>query len=98
MKKLAMITLALVVIGITSSALAEDVCFEVQGMKCAACSVTLKLAVRKLKGIQEVMVSMEKKNAVVRFDSKQTNSAAIKRAIDDVGYKAAAQECKNVED
>jgi mercuric ion binding protein len=76
---------------------AERACYEVQGMTCATCGITLRSAVRKVKGVQEVKASVEKKNAVVQFDSSQTSVNAIKKAIDDVGYTATTQECKKTE-
>ena len=81
---------------ITNQAWAEKACFDIQGMTCATCGITLKSAVKKLKGIAEVKASVEKKNAIVQYDKSLTNTDAIKKAIDDVGYKATIQECKNI--
>ena len=93
MKTLFIITLMLTFISV-SQAFANEACFDVQGMTCATCSLTLKSAVKKLKGIANVNVSVEQKKAVVAFDSKETSVEEIKKVIDDVGYKATAQECK----
>jgi mercuric transport protein len=82
---------------VTSNAWADKACFDVQGMTCATCGLTVKSAVKKLNGIKEVTASVEKKNAVVQFDSKQTNVEAIRKAIDNVGYKATPQDCKKIE-
>lgn len=82
---------------VTSVAWAEKACYDVQGMTCATCGITVKSAVKKIKGIQEVKASVEKKNAAVQFDPNQTNPELIKKAIDDVGYKATLQECKKTE-
>lgn len=76
---------------------AEQACYEVQGMTCATCGITLRSAVKKVKGVQDVKAFVEKKNAIVQFDSSQTSVSAIKKAIDGVGYKATAQECKKTE-
>lgn len=89
-----------IVIGVfstTNSAFAEQACFDVEGMTCATCTLTLKTAVRRLKGIQDVTASVEKKNTIVLFDTKQTTPDAVKKAIDDVGYKAKIRECKKTE-
>lgn len=75
---------------------ADKACFEVQGMTCATCPVTVKAAVKKLKGINDVKTSLEEKNAVVDFDVQKTNSSEIKRAIENSGYKAIPQECKKI--
>ncbi len=80
-----------------NSAWADKACYDVQGMTCATCGITVKSAVKKSKGVQEVKASVEKKNAVVQYDGTLTSPQAIKKAIDDVGYKATTQECKNIE-
>jgi len=97
MKKSNLAILVFTGFGLTSNALAENVCFDVQGMTCASCGVTLKLSVKKIDGVLEVRSSVEKKNAVVSFDPKRTSTTAIKKAIDDIGYKATTLECKKVE-
>ncbi len=81
-------------LGASSFAWAEKVCFEVQGMTCATCPITVKAAIKKIKGITEVKTSFEEKSAVVDFDSQKTNTTEIKNAIVGVGYKAIPQECK----
>jgi mercuric ion binding protein len=63
-------------------------------MTCAACTVTLKAAVKKLDGIRKVTASVEDKNAVVTFDVSKTNSEAVKSKIDSTGYKATVKQCK----
>jgi len=94
MRKIFFASIVLSSFGIFSSAWAEKACFEVQGMTCATCPLTVKAAVKKLKGINEVKASLEEKNAVVDFDSQKINASEIKKAIDGVGYKAIPQECK----
>lgn len=73
----------------------KTACFAVEGMTCAACSVTLKAAVNKLKGIATVKASVEDNSATVDYDSKSTNSDEIKKAIDSTGYKATAKQCNS---
>lgn len=97
MKKLVITTLTLASLGIVNSAWAEKACFDVQGMTCATCGLTVKSAVKKLNGVKEVKASVEKKNAVVQFDPKGTSVEAIQKAIDKVGYKATPQNCKQIE-
>lgn len=93
MKNLRTILLLSVLLTATT-ANAEVACFEVQGMTCVTCSLTLKSAVKRLKGINDVKASVENKNAIVHFDPKQTTAAAIKKAIDDVGYNATPKVCQ----
>jgi len=78
-----------------SPALASDTtqkaCYVVDGMTCAACTVTLKAAVKKLDGIISVKASVEEKSATVEFDPKRTNIDAITKAINSTGYDAKSK-------
>ena len=76
------------------SAQAEDACYKVEGMTCAACGLTTKAAIKKLDGIEKVTVSVDDKKAQVTFDPSKTSEDAIKSAIDNVGYKATIRQCK----
>lgn len=93
MKKI-ILALAMSCFGYVNLALADQACFQVEGMTCATCPVTVKAAVKKLKGINEIKTSLEEKNAVVDFDSQKINADEIQKAIDGTGYKATSQECK----
>lgn len=97
MRKLIYTFVSLASLMVATPAWADRACYEVLGMTCATCGVTLKSAVKKIRGVQEVRTSVERKNAVVQYDGALTNPLVIKKAIDDVGYKASSQECKNIE-
>jgi len=62
--------------------------FTIKGMTCSGCEHHVKTEINKLKGIVEVVVSYDKGNAVVKFDSKQTNIEEIEKAINSTGYKS----------
>ncbi|MDZ7897541.1 MAG: mercuric transport protein MerTP [Arcicella sp.] len=66
----------------------QKVEFTIKGMTCSGCEHHVKTEISKLKGIVEVVVSYEKGNAIVKFDSKQTNIEEIKKAINSTGYKS----------
>lgn len=94
MRKMQTLFLVLGSFGFLGTAWAEKACFEVQGMTCATCPLTVKGAVKRLRGIDDVMASLKDKNAVINFDPQKINAAEIKKAIDSVGYKAIPQDCK----
>lgn len=73
---------------------AKKVCFNVDGMACSLCPVTVKAAIKKVSGVKLVDTSFDRKEAVVDYDPKLTGISDIKKAIDDVGYKASEKECK----
>lgn len=76
-----------------SAAGIEKACFRVEGMTCAACSLTLKAAVTKLNGIASINSSIEKSNAVIEFHPDKTNVGSIRDQINSTGYRASTVEC-----
>ena len=60
---------------------------KIKGMTCEGCEHHVKQEVSKLKGIQQVQVSYKNGNATVKYDSKKTSLAEIKKAVDATGYK-----------
>ena len=57
-------------------------------MTCSGCEHHIKTEVSKLSGIVEIVVSYEKGNAIVKFDSKQTSITEIEKGINSTGYKS----------
>ena len=60
---------------------------KIKGMTCEGCEHHVKQEVGRLKGIQQVQVSYKNGNATVKYDSKKTSLAEIKKAVDATGYK-----------
>lgn len=71
-------------------ALAE-ITFDVPGMTCALCPVTVKAAMSGVKGVQSVEVNFDARTAHVIFDPTLTDAAAIAFASEQAGYPAIAQ-------
>lgn len=61
----------------------------IEGMTCASCAVTVKVALGRLPGISEVQVDTANGRAVVRYDAGQVDAARIAAAITDAGYPAS---------
>lgn len=62
--------------------------FNVEGMHCATCPVTVKAAAEGVGGVTSVRVSMDDAKAWVTYDPTRTNPNAIAAAITESGYKA----------
>lgn len=62
--------------------------FNVEGMHCATCPVTVKAAAEGIGGVTAVRVSMDDAKAWVTYDPARTNPGAIAAAITESGYKA----------
>lgn len=62
--------------------------FTINGMTCTGCEQHVKTEISKLKGIIDVKVSYEKRNAIIKFDIKQISIVEINKAINSTGYEA----------
>lgn len=70
----------------------QTVTLSVPGMTCAACPITVKKALSKVDGVQEVNVSYKKREAVVTFDDARTTVEALTKATENVGYPASVKQ------
>ena len=64
----------------------KTVVLSVPGMTCAACPITVKVALTKTAGVSKADVNYEKRQATVLFDDAKTSTAALTRATADAGY------------
>lgn len=69
----------------------EVIDFDVQGMTCASCEVSIKLALRKVNGVVDASADAEAGSASARFDPARTNGAALAAAITRLGYPATVR-------
>jgi copper chaperone CopZ len=66
--------------------------FAVEGMTCGGCELGVKVAVKKLDGIEKVTASHEKGRATVTYDPSKVSAGDIEAAIEKIGYEAKALE------
>lgn len=59
---------------------------KVSGMKCGGCVGSIQDALRELKGVEEVSVSLEKGEVSVVFQDDVVTESDIKQAILNKGY------------
>ena len=59
---------------------------KVDGMHCNHCKMRVEKALKKLPGVTSAIVDLETKSAEIESDS-EIEDAAIKTAIDDIGFK-----------
>jgi mercuric ion binding protein len=64
----------------------QTVTLNIENMTCAMCTVTIKKALQKVEGVQEVTVDYDSKTATITFDNQKTDSAALIKATTDAGY------------
>ena len=62
--------------------------FEIDGMTCGGCSAAVRLAVKKMEGVQDVEVDHDGGSATVKYDSEKVSTDAIVEAIEKQGFEA----------
>jgi mercuric ion binding protein len=84
--------IALTVLGVglltsgTAFAAEQTVTLAVANMYCAACPSTVEKSLSAVPGVIKVVVSFEKKSAVVTFDDQKTTVQALLAAPTNAGY------------
>lgn len=66
----------------------ETVTMKVTGMTCGGCVNSVKRVVQAVAGVDSVDVSLEKGEAVVRYDVSTASPAQIAQAIEAAGFDA----------
>ena len=87
-KKLIAIAAFFAILTVPAWAAIQTVMLSVPGMTCAACPITVKMALSKVDGVQEVNVSYKKLEADVTFDDTRTTIEALTKAVENAGYPA----------
>ncbi|OPY21494.1 MAG: putative copper-exporting P-type ATPase A [Methanomethylovorans sp. PtaU1.Bin093] len=60
---------------------------NINGMMCGHCQATVEKAIKAVKGVKNVKVDLEKKQAAVEYDDAATDMSKIKKAVTDAGYE-----------
>jgi len=67
-------------------AASRTVTLAIPGMTCAACPITLKIALKRVTGVTAATVNFDSRQAIVTFDDAKTDVEALIRATGDAGY------------
>lgn len=70
----------------------KTVTLSVPGMTCPACPFTVKKALNKVEGVNEVEVSFETKEAVITYDDAKTKVEALLGATKNSGYPSTVKQ------
>ena len=60
---------------------------SITGMMCMGCVETVRSSIAQLQGVDTVIVSLEKANALVTFKPQKTDTVSIRKAVELNGYK-----------
>ena len=66
----------------------------VAGMTCAGCAISIEQVLKNIEGVEDVRVSFERGEAVVKYDDRKVTSARLREAINGIGYRATARPAK----
>ncbi len=82
--------------GLSSIAMAavQTATLDVPGMTCSSCPITVKKALTKVDGVQQVKASFEKREAVVTFEDTKTSSEKLVLAVTNAGYPSKLKTAK----
>ena len=81
-----LLAVALAVAAAPSWAAPRQVTLTVPTMDCATCPVTIKVALMKVPGVSQAVVSYKHRTAKVTFDDAKADVAALTKATDGAGY------------
>lgn len=81
-------TLVLALGAISVSAATKSVTIRVEGMHCGGCAGSVTKALKATEGVEDVQVSVEKGEAVIKFDDQKVTVAKLREVINGTGFKA----------
>ena len=64
----------------------QSTTLDVQGMTCASCPLTVKLALKKVSGVNNVSVDYKTHSAEIKFDPEKTGPDKLAKVVTDIGY------------
>jgi len=85
------LSVALATMTVPAWAAVQTVTLDVPGMTCAACPITVKMAISKVNGVSKTTVVFDKRAAVVTFDDTKTSVQALTKATADAGYPSSVK-------
>lgn len=75
----------------TSFAGQKTIVLSVPGMNCSACPITVRKALEKVAGVQNVRASLEPPEASVTFDDAKTSIEKLTEATKRAGYPSSVK-------
>ena len=67
----------------------KTVVLAVPGMTCPVCPITVKKALKNIKGVNHVSVNYKNKTATVSFDTQKVKISTLTEATKNVGYPSS---------
>lgn len=74
-----------------AAAPATVVVLDAENITCPACGIIIRKALEKVSGVTDTKVDTRAETVTVTFDSSQTDTTAIARAVTEAGFPATAR-------
>lgn len=74
---------------------AETVVLEVSKMTCSVCPITVKKALEKVAGVEQVEIDFDNKTATVSYDPDKAQTDALTAATTNAGYPSVVKPQEN---
>jgi periplasmic mercuric ion binding protein len=71
----------------SASEVVRSTVLRIDGMTCASCSVTVRLALKRLTGVRDAKVDAQAKTAVVEYDPTKVTPGQMIEAVNRAGYQ-----------
>lgn len=84
--------------GVVEEQRRNTVTIPIEGMTCAACASRIERVLGKKEGVLRALVNLATEKATVEYDPQKIRLSAIKKAIEDLGYKALSIEKRTVDE
>lgn len=85
-----LVFMLMLVFGTTNAfAVSRSTTIRVDGMHCKMCAASVTKALKATAGVEDVQVSAEKGEAVVKFDDAKVTLAKLREVINSTGFKVA---------
>ncbi|MEK7452501.1 MAG: heavy metal translocating P-type ATPase, partial [Patescibacteria group bacterium] len=69
--------------------------FNIRGMHCASCSLTIERALKKMDGVESVEVNYGTEKAKIQFDASKVDVSKLSSTIEPLGYTLQEEESKS---
>ena len=88
---LLMLALVMTFGAVGTSAATATVTIRVEGMHCGNCAASVKKKLKATAGVEDVTVSFEKKEALIKYDDQKITVAQLREVINSTGFKAVEE-------
>lgn len=91
MKNAYILTALLALTSLPAMATPQTVTLSIPGMTCPTCPITIRAALNRVDGVEEVEVRYEEREITVRFEDTETSVDALTAATTNAGFPSSVK-------